>query len=80
MTSSNNLGLDNLRLNNTLLENKIKEGSELITQMLSVHALRWLYLTLLLGPACFISDCLLFNTPTCLLVLLMTAVFPLGLL
>ena len=29
MTTTNNLSLDNLRLNNTLLENKIKEGPEI---------------------------------------------------
>ena len=33
MTGTNNLSLDNLRLTNTLLENKIKEGPEINTRL-----------------------------------------------
>ena len=35
--NTNNLGVDNLRLNNTLLENKIKDGSELKTQINDIN-------------------------------------------
>ena len=37
MTSTNNLSLDNLRLTNTLLENKIKEGPEIDTKINDIN-------------------------------------------
>ena len=37
MTSTNNLSIDNLRLTNTLLENKIKEGPELDTKINDIN-------------------------------------------
>ena len=41
--NTNNLGLDNLRLNNTLLENKIKEGNEMNTKINDINNKLTLY-------------------------------------
>jgi hypothetical protein len=43
ISRTNNLGLDNLRLNNTLLENKIKEGSEMNTKINDINNKLLLY-------------------------------------
>ena len=37
MTGTNNLSLDNLRLTNTLLENKIKDGPEINTKINDIN-------------------------------------------